>query len=306
MKQKWFSLFPIIALIVMVAVPQTVSAISEDDVRAALNTMNDQLAAAGENYRVEYVEFSTYDEVGITVYRNNREHQLGSHWVPYDPNRRDPNQGGDRDITWLTDQVDVTTDVPMADTNAAIGRAMNTWDTTPCANIPLIQLPDYGIDWGVVQCLEGFGGICGWYADLTHAGWLPWEFFETIGGPGGGNGIIGATFTFIWIDDITEEPTDMDNNGKNDVAFREIYYNKHFTWGIDEEVEIDVETVVLHEMGHGLSIVHFGMIFRDAGTGHLQFAPRALMNAIYWDILHELLGTDNASFCSVWGSWPNN
>jgi hypothetical protein len=277
------------------------SAINEDDVRAALNSMNDQLAAAGENFRVDYVEFSTFDEIGITVYRNNRTHQMNSHWVPFDPNR-----GGTRLITWLTDQVDQTTDVswPLAD--AAIGRAMNTWDTTPCATIPLYQLPDWGIDWGVVQCLEGFGGICGWYADLTHAGWLPWEFFEVIGGPGGGNGIIGATFTFIWIDDITEEPTDMDGNGKFDVAFREIYYNLHFNWGIDDPANIDVETVVLHEMGHGLSIGHFGLIFRDAGTGHLQFAPRALMNAVYFGILQELLGTDDASFCSVWGSWPNN
>jgi hypothetical protein len=300
MNQKWFSLFPLIALIIMLAVPQTVSAINEDDVRAVLNTMNDQLAAANKNDRVEYVEFSTFDEIGITVYRNNRELQLGSHWVPFDPNR-----GGTRNITWLIDQVDIITDPPMADANAAIGRAMNTWNTEPCANIPLIQLPDYGIDWGVVQCLEGWGGICAWYADITHAGWLPWGFFEQIGGPGGGNGIIGATFTFIWVD-ANGNPTDMDGNGKNDVAFREIYYNLHFDWGIDDPTKIDVETVVLHEVGHGLSMGHFGMIFRDAGTGHLQFAPRALMNAVYFGILQEPIVTDTASFCSIWAYWPNN
>ncbi len=300
MKRKWFKLFPAIALFVMLVVPQTVSAVNEDDVKAMMTTMNDQLAVAGENFRVEMVEFSTIDEIGITVYANNRQHQLDSHWVPYDPNRY-----GVRDIYWLIDMVDCTADVPCGDAAAAIGRAMNTWNTEPCANIPLVQIPDYGIDWGYVQCLLGFGGTCGWWADITHAGFLPGAFFDVIGGPGGSDSILGVTYTFIWVDDITGEPTDMDNNGKNDVALREIYENDKFNWGIDIRY-YDIETVVAHEVGHGLSLGHFGLIFRDAGAGKLHFAPRALMNALYYDILQELLGTDVASFCSVWSSWPNN
>jgi len=262
--------------------------------------MNDQFAVGGENFRVEKVEFSTYDEIGPTVYANDRQQQLGSHWVPYAPNRY-----GVRDIYWLIDQVDTCGDVPWPDAYAAIVMAVNMWNTVPCADIPLVQIPDFGMDWGVVQCLLGFGGTCGWLADLTHAGWLPGAFFDVIGGPGGSDVILGVTYTFIWVDDITGEPTDMDNNGKNDVAFREIYENDKFNWGIDIRY-FDIETVIAHEVGHGLSLGHFGKIFRDAGTDHLQFAPRALMNAIYFDILHELLGTDNASFCSIWSSWPNN
>jgi hypothetical protein len=299
MKQKWFRLFPLIALLVMLAVPQALSAIDENEVKAVLNTMNDQLAATGENFRVEVVEFSTFDEIGPTVYANNREHQLDSHWVPYDPNR-----WGVRDIYWAIDNVDQTGDVPWADATAAIGRAMNTWNTVPCANIPLVQVNDYGIDLGYVQWLVGMGGVPGWLADITHAGWLPKIFFDIIGGPGGGNSILGATFTFIWIDS-NGDPTDMDGNGKQDVAFREVYYNDNFNWGIDIRY-FDIETVVAHEVGHGVSLGHFGKIFRDAGNRHLQFAPRALMNAIYYDILHGILGTDNGSFCSVWASWPNN
>ena len=87
------------------------------------------------------------------------------------------------------------------------------------------------------------------------------------------------------------------------MAFREIYYNDAFAWKIDERY-FDIETIAAHEVGHGLSIGHFGKIFRV--NGKLHFAPRALMNAIYYDILHGLLGTDNASFCSIWASWPNN
>ncbi len=298
MKQKWFSLFAMAALIVMVAIPQTVSAIEEEDVRAVLNTMNDQLAVAGEDFRVEVVEFSTIDEVGPTVYANDRQHQLDSHWVPYDPNRR-----GDRYITWAIDNVDQTADVPWADATAAIGRAMNTWDTVPCATIPLVQVGDGGYDLGYVQYLVGMGGVPGWLADISHAGWLPWVFFEIIGGPGGGDSILGVTFTFIWVDD-DGNPTDMDGNGKTDVAFKEIYYNDEFNFGIDIRY-YDIETIAAHEVGHGLSLGHFGKIFRSP-NGKLHFAPRALMNALYYDILQELLGTDNASFCSIWAKWPNH
>ncbi|MGD2089698.1 MAG: hypothetical protein PVH61_26215 [Candidatus Aminicenantes bacterium] len=299
MKQKWFSLFAVAALIVMVVTPQTVSAISENEVETAINTLNDQLAVAGENFRIEKAEFLTFDEVGPTVYANDREHQLDSHWVPYDPNR-----WGVRDIYWAVDQVDQTADVPWADAYAAIGRAMNTWNTVPCATIPLTLVNDYGLDLGYVQYLVGMGGVPGWLADFTHAGWLPRIFFDIIGGPGGGDSILGVTFTFVWIDTSTGEPSDMDGNGKEDVAFKEVYYNDDFQWGIDIRY-FDIETVVAHEVGHGLSLGHFGKIFRSP-NGKLHFAPRALMNAIYFDILHELLGTDNASFCSIWAKWPNH
>jgi hypothetical protein len=288
MKQKkWYSLVPVIALIVMLAVPQTASAIDEANVKAMLKTMNDQLAVAGEDFRIAYVDLETHDEVGIIVYANDRQHQLDNHWLPYDPWRF-----GTRDIYWAIDNVDQALDVPWGDAVAAIGRAMNLWNTVPCANIPLVQVNDFGFDLGVVQNLVGMGGNPGWLADITHAGFLPWIFFEIIGGPGGGDSILGVTFTFVW----TARP--------EDVAFREIYENDEFDWGIDIRY-FDIETVVAHEVGHGLSLGHFGKIFRSK-NGNLHFAPRALMNALYYDMLHELLGTDNASFCSIWASWPNN
>jgi hypothetical protein len=285
MKQKWFSLFPLIALFVMLAVPQTVAAIDEDEVKAVLNTMNDQLAAAGEGILIEKVEFSTADEVGPTVYANDRQHQLDSDWFPYDPWRF-----GIRDILWAVDHVDQTSDVPWADAVGAIGNAMNMWDNQTCATIPLTLEYDYGLDLGYVQYLFGMGGIPGWLADITHAGWLPRDFFDAIAPPDGGDYILGATFTFTW----TAYP--------DRVAFKEIYYNDVYNWGINIRY-FDIQTVVAHEVGHGLSLGHFGKIFRSP-NGELHFAPRALMNAIYYDILHELLGTDKASFCSIWANWP--
>jgi hypothetical protein len=262
--------------------------------------VNGQLQARGENVRLEVVEYNTYSHrVGQTVYFNNRTHQLGHHWVPGDPNR-----WGTTEIYWLSDQVDGTaTGLTIAETQAALNNAMNTWNTQNCAVIPLVQWPDYGMDWGYVQWALGFGGFGGWYADFTHAGWLAGAFFDEALGSEASNNVLGVTFTFIWVDD-EGYPTDIDNNGKLDVAFREVYYNNQFPWGVGTAYPIDVETIVLHESGHGVSIGHFGKLFRTDANGKFHFAPLAVMNAGYTQVQQDLKATDIASFCSIWAHWP--
>ena len=262
-----------------------------------LVAMNEQLAEMGMDVRVEYAEYITGSEgpeFGQTIYANHRGNkQLSADWVPGDPRRYGVNE-----ILWTTDQVDMTSDVPdVGDVNAAIGRAMKTWQDVQCSTIPLVEVPDYGYDWGYVQYLLGFGGTPGWFADFTEAGWLPGGFFDAIE-PGGSGYILGATFTFVWTN------SDMDGNGKSDVAFREVYYNDAFYWSVVGP-GIDIETVVLHEAGHGLSQAHFGKIFQS-GNGKVHFSPRAVMNAAYSGVQRELTGTDVGGHCSIWGSWPNN
>jgi hypothetical protein len=88
------------------------------------------------------------------------------------------------------------------------------------------------------------------------------------------------------------------------VAWREIYYNDAFLWR--DGATYDVETIALHEAGHGLSQAHFGKAFADAGKGKLHFAPRAVMNAAYSGVQTEIDGTDKGGHCSIWGNWPNN
>ena len=67
-----------------------------------------------------------------------------------------------------------------------------------------------------------------------------------------------------------------------------------------------METVALHETGHGLSQGHFGKAFVTNSNGKLHFAPLAVMNAGYTGVQQSLAGTDNWGHCSMWGSWPNN
>jgi hypothetical protein len=305
--KKWNGITVVIALLALLVVPFSASAASEDDVRAMMNTMNDQLAARGENFRLGVVEIMGADEVGPTVYFNHRTLQLGSHWVPGDPNR-----GGQTYISWLYDPVDGTANgTTQAATEAAIVSAMATWQAVTCSYIPLVQFTTND-DWGYVQFWYWWdnypgenGGWWYWPVDLTFAGYLPGEFFEYTTGPGSSAYVLGVTFTFIWIDTTTGQPTDMDNNGKADVAFREIYGNNNFTWATNGVNHYDVETVMLHEAGHGLSQGHFGMAFRTT-NGKLHFAPRALMNAAYTGINRVVVETDNAGHCSIWASWPNN
>lgn len=269
-----------------------------------LNALNNKLEAYGAKYRVALAEWITPANSGLsgrTVFASNLGNkQLSAHWVPGDLRRF-----GSRNIYWAKEQLEgIPTGVSLADANDAIDRAMQTWQDVQCSEIPLVENTSFpaDLDLGIVQYFLGFGGANFWLADITHAGWLPRSFFDSLA-TGGGDYIIGVTFTYVWVDGGM--PTDIDNNDKMDVALREIYYNNNFSWAIDALYsDIDVESIVLHETGHGLSQAHFGTIFGTWANMKLHFAPEAVMNAVYIYSQQELLGTDEAGHCSIWGSWP--
>ncbi len=177
------------------------------------------LAAQGINARLDMVEYTTRPDSGQyggTIFaRNVGNKQLAAHWVPNDPWRR-----GDRYITYAIDGTELYAN-PGLDEGLVIGAidsAMETWDDVACSTIPIYNVGIAPFDLGVVQYLVGLGGYPGWLADITHAGWLDAAFFDAVAPPNGSQYIIGATFTFIWIDDVSGEPTDMDRNGKLDLV----------------------------------------------------------------------------------------
>ena len=155
--------------------------------------------------------------------------------------------------------------------------------------------------WRLVELLgmppvgPGHGGSDVLVADIVHAGWLPGGTFPP--------GVLAATFTAVFFTP-QGQPTDIDRDGQFDVVLREILYHDAFTWRVNGNV--DVETVALHESGHGLSQGHFGQAFATLANNRIHFAPRAVMNAAYSGIQHDLTATDNAGHCSLWASWPSN
>jgi len=258
-------------------------------------------------YMAEYLTTGDNDEMGNIVYFNSRGNkQLGADFVPDSQYNIFTDQTND--ISYYVDQSRPSADLGVGTSTQAIERSMTTWDEVTCSELSIIERPyNAGINTGVVAGFTGHGPfvdpIYGWVADVVHAGWMPLSFFDAISGGNGGN-ILGVTFTFVVA--IDGEFSDDDDNGKLDVWFREIYYNDEFQWtdGGTSYPEYDVETVALHEAGHGLSQGHFGKAFSNKGG--LHFAPRAVMNAAYSGVQTDIEKTDEAGHCSNWAQWPNN
>jgi hypothetical protein len=268
-------------------------------------------ALAGQGVRLEKIEFLGANEEGRTVFFSDKgNQQLNSDFVPNDPR----NIGGASVPYWIDNtQLGTTSGMSEQATFDAMVNSMNTWDAVTCSqglSIPFIGV--LGFDVGLVQFLVGNGGFAGYIpGTILHAGILSPDFFEAVLGPGAGAGVIGVTFTFTWADDVTFEPSDIDGNGKIDTAFSEIYINDNFNFqdaanDILFDDVVDFETVVLHEVGHGLSQGHFGTAFSDKGTGALHFSPAALMNAGYTVGRRAVVRTDKSGHCSIWEDWPSN
>ncbi len=266
-----------------------------------MDNVNVSLEGSGANYRAfiaEYITDVAGGEAGGTVLAKNvGNKQLGHDFVPND-GRRAWSSGGGNAITYAIDQtgdaVPFFGGLSAAQTDAAIVRGHDSWEGLRCSTLEQSRNPTFGLDVGVIADIFGFGGSPFVFADVQHAGWRDINF---------AGGILGVTFTFIWVD--VNGPTDIDGNGKLDTAFREIYYDPSFSWADDGSTNVDVESVALHEIGHGLSQAHFGKVWLK-NDGSLKASPRAVMNALYAAPFRALVGTDIGGHCSNWGEWPNN
>ena len=245
----------------------------------------------------EYITAGESDEMGNTVFfMNVGNKQLSGDFVP------DLALDGTSDISYYVDDNRPSADLSVGATTMAIDNAMTTWDEITCSDLGVTAIPSDGRATGFIAELFGFGGSFDYVSDVTHSGWMSGAFFDFLA-PGGSNFILGVTFTIVFTDS-EGNLVDTDNNGKFDVAWREIYYNDVFSWNIGSTY--DVETIALHEAGHGLSQAHFGKAFLSGGNGALHFAPRAVMNAAYSGVQTEITETDNAGHCSNWAQWPLN
>ena len=256
--------------------------------------------SAQYGYKVQMAEYMASGEsarLGRIVFFDDRGNkQLDGDFVP------ELALDGTADISYYVDNSRPSGDLPVAVTEAAIDRAMATWDGIKCSELGITKIPADNSPTGFIASLFGYGGSFDYKADVVHAGWLPREFFDLLD-EDGGDYILGVTFTIVFTDP-DGNLVDTDNNGKYDVAWREIYYNDEFSW--QDGDTFDVETIALHEAGHGLSQAHFGAAFVTGPQNKLHFAPRAVMNAAYSGIQTGISGPDQGGHCGNWSSWPGN
>ena len=252
-----------------------------------MHQMNAQLAAMGLDIAVDEIQYFTVGQ-GRPA---DRILQSGSQWVAGDPRRL---AQGD-DITYLVDQSDGATDdgLTNADTEAAIDRSMDTWNSEACLDkVDIVKRADDGTDPDIFDSFFGFGGFGNpFLADIVSAGWLPATFFLTVTGS---PNVLAFSVSFIFINP-DGSPTDINGDNYADRALNEVYYNDGFVWGIDVPLGsgFDVETVALHENGHSLGVGHFGP------------PPAAVMNPVYAGINQDPDPIDQAGMCTLWAQWPN-
>jgi hypothetical protein len=291
--------------VILSAISATASAQVDHDIATLLDDINVALREQGVGYEAVLIEYVTADAEGAgntVFFKDVGNQRLESDFVPFDLRRAawsGPVDGASDDITYA---VDTTLDaVPpfgsatASETDGAIDRAMGTWDGVRCSGIPIVRNPDFGLDLGVAAYMEGSGGSENVVADIQHAGWgdIDWPY-----------PILAATVTF-WFTDDQGNYTDVDKNGRFDTAFREIYYDPSFPWAVHgvPNQDVDVETIALHESGHGLSQGHFGILSVNKG-GRTKFVPRAVMNAALFAPRRMLTTTDIGGHCGLWGQWP--
>jgi hypothetical protein len=291
-------LIVVAALLVTISIVTAAPTEQESGGLAALNAANTHLAAMGLNIRAEAIQFFTIGEGRPS----NRIHQQEFRWVANDPRRA----ADGSNITYLVDQSDGNTasGLTSAQTEQAIDNSFATWTDEKCLKkVSLVKRADNGSDPDIFDSFFGFGGAGNpFLADIVNAGWLPKAYFDAVGGPGGGDGILAFSVTFIFINP-DGSPSDINGDNRLDSALNEVYYNDNFgnpggtrpgnPWVINLPLPgIDVETVSLHENGHSLGLGHFGP------------PPSAVMNPRYAGINHEPDPADHSGMCTVWASWP--
>lgn len=278
--------------------------------------VNARLEAAGSTKRLDDAFFFTSGQ-GTPDYRRLR---TGSRWV------------NPRSVTY---SIDVSDLVPVAGTLDALLRAHEAYNNVPNIVLHSDRIADNGanndildgiilgdhdnnpatpkvcvdivdeaaatlVDYDPVTGNINFNPV----TDNLFAGWLPAQYFEDCLGDAN---ILGVTWSFSDVDGALTGETD----GYRDRIYTEQYYNAGYHWVTSGAQflgdDMDVESIVLHEVGHTHGLGHFGgpnpnQPFKLQPNGRV-FDPEAVMNPFYLGgEKHSLLPTDLAGLKALYAS----
>lgn len=270
------------ALAIAAAVPAVPAQAGEgeDHSRTLLLSSDDGLRAQGMDYTVQQIDFFGRDGSHATLRWLKKEFR----WVRGDARRGAQGAG----LTVMVDESwagGALGDLDPATLSATTGRAVQTWRSDSClASSPLRTAPHPGGDVTVFDFLLGTGPFGDPFAaDIVVAGPAPEvEGFLS-------DDILAFAVTFVFVSP-EGAPTDIDGNGYLDTALAEVYLNPAVDWTpAGGASELDLETVLLHEIGHAL------------GLGHFDSPPESVMTPVYSGVRRALFPIDHAALCLVHG-----
>lgn len=252
---------------------------------------------------------------------------VGNQAFPYQWVENDARRHAEDGLTlyYRIDQTELPPGISWEDTEAAIESAVATFNQVQCGkNFQLVRVnADVDTDLGFIQDQVGSDGSPEPMADITFAGWVPQSFFDAIGFPGSMGIALPVAFeapddSLVWgldVLDPTRDVTDINGDGKHDLFATEIYFTAVADYVVDDDdlgnslFYIDLESIVLHELGHALGMDHFGrtkFILDEDGNlvdVILNENSVSVMNTNNFFVKRELTGSDNGSFCGLYGSW---